>query len=111
MLVGSIVIRIRSTLVEIRLITPAIGERQHQRMISSFNAIQRSDFDLLANTMIALYSNFGAQDLRETEANFAFERHVGRGSRFNFRSFEMISSSEYRNQVEISIIITVGHRV
>ena len=109
MLVGSIVIRIQSTSIEIRLITPVIGERQNQRMISSFNAIPRSDFDLLANQMIALYSNFGAQDLRVTEANFAFERNVGRGSRFNFRSFEMISSSEYRNQ--ILIVITVGHRV
>lgn len=109
MLVGSYYMRKENTYIEIRLITQVNGERQHQRMIASFNEIPDADFDDLATSMINLYSNFGATDLRESGANVAFEQHSGRGRRFDFRSFEMITSSEYNNQ--ILIIITVGYRV
>ena len=109
MLVGSYYMRLENTYIEIRLITPVNGERQNRRMIASFNAIPEASFDDLANQMINLYSNFGTTDLRETEANIAFEQNSRRGRRFDFRSFQMITSSEYKNQ--ILIVITVGNRV
>ena len=98
--------RIDITYIEIRLITQIDGERLHQRMQGSFSEIPDDDLELLAHQMIALYSNFGTNDLHEAEANNFFVSHCGRGNRFQFKSSEMITTSVYPN--EILIVIEVG---
>ena len=86
MILGSYEWRINEIYVELRLINPEIeGQRRIERMERSFRLIPEDALLMLANEMTNSFVNFTENNLKESEANLAFERNSGRRLKFTFR--------------------------
>ena len=97
------------TAIEVRVITAIEGQRQIERIESSFNLIPDDSMETLANQMIDMHSDFTENNLKETDANRIFEANCGRGARFTFMESEMKTTSKFPGQ--LLICIEIGHRV